>query len=156
MNHARQSRCSVLTALIVGSLLAPLCLAANLPANLKHDIDAGNQEWIDGLKAGDAEKIAAIYAPDAVNCNPQGDCVKGPAAVADQYRKVIAKFGHADSGMVRGSALHVDGDLAYESGYAEAHFPGGAVLRGRYSTVWKRQADGHWKIFRNMSLPDAR
>jgi len=38
-----------------------------------------------------------------------------------------------------------DHDLAYESGYAEAHFLNGVVRKGRFSTVWKRQSDGQWK-----------
>ena len=135
------------------------CLAAScqrtLPANLKKDIDAGNQAWVDGLKAGDANRIGFIYSQDSVNCNAAGECVKGPMAVAAQYKEVIARFGRATSGFVRSETLHVDQDLAYESGYAEAHFLNGAVRKGRFSTVWKREGDGHWKIFRNISLPAA-
>jgi ketosteroid isomerase-like protein len=131
------------------------CVAADLPANLNKDIDTGNQAWIDGLKAGDVDRIVSSYSQDSVNCNAAGDCVKGPAAVAAQYKEVIARFGRATSGFVRSETLHVDHDLAYESGYAEAHFPDGAVRKGRFSTVWKRQDDGHWKIFRNVSLPAA-
>ena len=54
-----------------------------------------------------------------------------------------------------GGSVRVDHDLAYESGYAEAHFANGMVRNGRFSTVWKIQGDGHWKIFRNLSLPPA-
>jgi ketosteroid isomerase-like protein len=129
------------------------CVAADLPANLRADIDAGNQAWVDGLQAGDANRVVSGFAQDSVNCNAAGDCVKGLMAVAAQYKDVIAKFGLATSGFVRSETLHVDHDLAYESGYAEAHFLNGAVLKGRFSTVWKRQDDGHWKIFRNISLP---
>jgi ketosteroid isomerase-like protein len=129
------------------------CVAADLPANLRKDIDAGNQGWVDGLKAGDAKRAVAGFAENAVNCNAAGDCAKGLKSITAHYQKVIAKFGHATSGFVRSETLHVDHDLAYESGYSEARFPNGAVLRGRFSTVWKRQDDGHWKIFRNISLP---
>jgi len=131
------------------------CVAADLPANLKKDIDTGNQAWVDGLKAGDVDRIVSSYSQDSVNCNAAGDCVKGLMAVAGQYKEVIAGFGRASSGFVRSETLHVDHDLAYESGYAEAHFPDGAVRKGRFSTVWKLQDDGHWKIIRNVSLPAA-
>ncbi len=129
--------------------------ADDLPANLKGDIDAGNQGWVDGLKTGDAAHIVLCYAPDSVNCNSAGDCVKGPKATAAQYESVIQKFGRAISGHVRSETLHLDHNLAYESGYAEAAFPNGVVRKGRFSTVWKLQSDGHWKIFRNLSLPPA-
>jgi uncharacterized protein (TIGR02246 family) len=143
------------TALLAAVALGGIALAAQAPANLKQDIAAGNQGWVDGLKAGDADRIASCYAPDAVNCSAGGECVKGVPAVAEQYKKVIAEFGRATDGTVRSETLRVDHDLAYEAGYAEAHFAGGKVRRGRFSTVWKLQPDGHWKIFRNMSLPAA-
>jgi len=135
--------------------LACACVDADLPADVKTYIDAGNQAWVDGLEAGDADHIVSSYCQDSVNCNTAGDCVKGLTAVAAQYKEVIAKFGRATSGFVRSETLHVDHELAYESGYAEAHFPNGAVRKGRFSTVWKLQDDGHWKIFRNVSLPAA-
>jgi len=129
------------------------CAAEDLPANLRNDIDAGNQAWVDDLKAGDIDRIVSSYSQDSVNCNAAGDCVRGLMAVAVQYKEVIARFGRATSGFVRSETLHVDHDLAYESGYAEARFLNGAVRKGRFSTVWKLQDDGHWKIFRNISLP---
>jgi ketosteroid isomerase-like protein len=129
------------------------CAAEDLAANLRNDIDAGNQAWVDGLKAGDANRIVSGYSQDSVNCDAAGDCVKGRMAVAAQYKEVIARFGRATSGFVRSETLHVDQDLAYESGHAEARFPDGAVRKGRFNTVWKLQDDGHWKIFRNISLP---
>src|SRR6266699_4314712 len=131
------------------------CVAADLPANLKKDIDAGNQAWVDGLKAGDVDRIVSSYSEDSVNCNAAGDCVKGLMAVATQYKEVMARFGRATSGFVRSETLHVDHDLADESGHAEARFLNGAVRKGRFSTVWKREDNGHWKIFRNISLPAA-
>ncbi len=124
----------------------------DLPPNLEKDVSAGNQEWIDGLKAGNADSIVSSYAQDSVFCGAAGDCVKGPAAIAALYKEVIAKFGRATDASVRSDSLRADHDLAYESGSAEAHFPNGVVRKGRYSTVWKLQPDGHWKIFRNMSL----
>lgn len=125
---------------------------ADLPPNLNEDVKAGNQEWIDGLKAGDAGRMVSSYSQDSVFCNAAGDCVKGPAAIEALYREVISRFGRATDAFVRSDGLRVDHDLAYESGSAEAHFPNGAVRKGRYSTVWKLESDGHWKIFRNMSL----
>src|SRR6266516_1044226 len=149
----RRASCGWLTSALLLSACA--CVATDLPANLKKDIDAGNQAWVDGLKAGDANRIISSYSQDSVNCNAAGDCVKGPMAVAAQYKEVIARFGRETSGFVRSETLRVDHDLAYESGYAEARFLNGAVRKGRFSTVWKREADGHWKIFRNVSLPAA-
>jgi ketosteroid isomerase-like protein len=80
--------------------------------------------------------MVSSYSQDAVFCKATGDCVKGPVAIAARHSE----------------ALRADHDLAYESGEAETHFLDGAVRKGRFSTVWKLQPDGHWKIFRNVSL----
>ena len=143
------------TLLLGASLLVFTTAFAATPSELEHDLKEGNQAWVVGLKTGNADLIAAAYMDDAVNCGASGDCVKGREAAAAQYRDVIAKFGHATDAFVRSESLRVDHDLAYESGYAEAHFPNGMVRQGRFSTVWKIQGDGHWKIFRNLSLPAA-
>ncbi len=122
------------------------------PANLRADVDAGNREWIAGFKAGDAALMTRSYAPDGLFCGATGECIKGAAAIEAHYQEVLRRFGRAASASVRSAALRVDGDLAFESGRAEARFPHGRTLQGRFSTVWKRQPDGHWKIFRNLSL----
>ncbi len=147
--------------IVVAGLLLPLSahaprLAAqdggSLPASLRADVDAGNREWIEGFKAGDAALMTRSYAPDGLFCGPTGECIKGAAAIEAHYQDVLRRFGHAASASVRSAALRVDGDLAFESGRAEARFSDGRTLQGRFSTVWKRQTDGHWKIFRNLSL----
>ncbi len=123
-----------------------------VPARLGRDVAAGNRDWVAGLEAGDARLIARSYAPDGVFLGAAGDCIKGSDAITAHYEDVVRRLGRAVDASVASAALRVDGDLAFESGRARAVFPGGRVLQGRFSTVWKRQPDGHWKIFRNLSL----
>jgi len=142
--------------LVLGASMLIFATALAAPkTELKKDLEAGNQAWVVGLKTGNADLIAAAYADDSIHCSAAGDCVRGREAAAGQYKDVIAKFGRATDAFVRSESLRVDHDLAYESGYAEAHFANGMVRNGRFSTVWKIQGDGHWKIFRNLSLPPA-
>lgn len=122
------------------------------PSALIRDVRAGNEDWVDGLKTGDAVRVARGYATDALFCGASGSCVTGRSAVADHYAETLKRLGHAVSASVHSAALRVDGDLAYESGAAEARFANGQTVSGRYNTVWKREGDGHWRIFRNMSL----
>ncbi len=149
-----RSKCVATGALLL-AFASVSASAATLPPNLRRDIDAGNRAWLEGLEAGDATRIVAAYASDSVNCTADGQCVRGPAATEEQYENMIRKYGRAKGGFVHSETLHVDHDLAYESGTAEALFANGVKRSGRFSTVWKRQRDGHWKIFRNLSLPAA-
>ncbi len=120
---------------------------------LQRSVQAGNQGWVDGLKAGDPAVIVAPYEEDALDCAGTGDCLKGRAAIEKHYAERIAKLGRATWGEVVTRQLVRDGDYAYEWGRAHAKFAGDKQIEGRYLTVWRRQKDGTWKIFRNLPLP---
>ncbi len=122
-------------------------------AVLRKCVEAGNQAWVDGLKSGDPRAIVAPYEADGVDCTGAGECLRGKAAVERHYAERIRILGRATWAEVRPTQLVRDGEYAYEWGRAEARFPGGKEIKGRYATVWRQQKDGSWKIFRNMPLP---
>jgi len=120
-------------------------------------MDQVDAEWLGAMQAGDAERLAAPYAPDAVFVTPTGRVVIGREAIADLYRNGFAN----GSKVVRGG-IHRDGaqpggfGLVYEWGH------GGATRReangrevaheGPYLTVWRRGPTGAWEIIRNMAF----
>ena len=116
-------------------------------------IDAGNQAWIDGVKAGEAAPIVATYADNALDCGPTGECVRGRVAIEQHIKGMFAKRGRAQAAKVS-SGLGPAGRFRLRMGTAEASFANGNKLVERYLTVWHREADGSWKIFRNMVIPD--
>ena len=116
-------------------------------------IDAGNQAWIDGMKNGNAVAIAETYAEDAVDCSPDGTCIRGRAAIEDFFKQRLATAPRAQSAVVTSIGGVQQGDFVYEWGWAEAIFPNGKKSGGRYLTVWRRERNGSWKIFRNMPIP---
>lgn len=130
-----------------------LLAAAPLPKALVKSIAAGNQDWIDGLKARDPARIAATYDEKGINCNAAGECAGGRAAVGKQMAERVAKMAPVADAWVRSARTVLEGDLAYEWGRAGIRFTDGKAFAGRYLTVWRRQADGKWKIYHNVSLP---
>lgn len=116
-------------------------------------IHEGNQAWVNGMKSGDAAKIAATYAADALDCGATGECVKGRAAIERAMQQRVAKIGRADSASVMSLGSVQRGNFVYEWGSATAAFANGKKIEGSYLTVWQKQKDGSWKIFRNMALP---
>ncbi len=137
-------------------LLSTACFARTqtIEPAARKGIDAGNQAWIDGVKAGEAAPIAATYAADAVDCGPTGECVRGRVAIEQEIKGLIAKRGRAKGAQVSSVGSVQQGDFVYEWGQAEASFASGSKLVERYLTVWHREADGSWKIIRNMVIPD--
>lgn len=128
--------------------------AGAIDPRARKDIDAGNQAWVNGMKAGDTAPIAATYAENAVDCSPTGECQRGRAAIAEYLKTRTAKLGKAVSASAKTVGSVQQGDFVYEWGVAEVAFAGAQKIAHRYLTVWQRQPDGAWKIFRNMPIPD--
>jgi uncharacterized protein (TIGR02246 family) len=123
---------------------------------LREAVRKANAEWTEAMKTGDAAVIAAPYTDAAVFVLADGRCLQGRAAIEQLYRDGFQKAGPARSTRIDSRQLVRDGDLAYESGFAEVGMvrQGKPVVRGsRYLTVWQAQADGQWKILRNVVLP---
>jgi len=127
-------------------------------AEVRRAIDAGNATWQKAFRMLDAAAIAGTFDEEGVNVGADGTCSKGRAAIEAGMRSFFERAGPATRTKVEVKQVVVDGDLAYEWGHSEFHFgpkPGGPAERaGRYLTAWKRQADGGWKIYRNVGLPD--
>jgi ketosteroid isomerase-like protein len=135
-------------------LVSPACFAqsGSIEAAARKGIDAGNQAWIDGMKQGLAAPIAATYAEGALDCTPTGECLRGRSAIEQHMKEQIEKLGRAQSASVNSMGSVQQKDFVYEWGRAEASFANGKKVMDRYLTVWQRQPDGSWKIFRNMVI----
>jgi ketosteroid isomerase-like protein len=149
-------RSFIVAGIAAGSLfsVAMPALGQTADASVRAAIDAGNQAWIDGIKAGDVKRIAATYTEDAVDCGPTGECIRGRLLIEQQMTTQLATRGRARSAAVKSAGSTEQGNFVYEWGRAEATFSGGKTLVERYLTAWQRQPDGTWKIFRNMVIPD--
>ena len=137
-------------------LVGANAIAANPDGALEKAVAKANAEWAEAMKTGDAAVIAAPYTDDAVFVLTDGKSLQGRAAVEQMYRDGFQKGGPASTTKIESRSLVRDGDLAYESGYAEVGVfrQGKPVTRGsRYLTVWQAQSNGAWKILRNIVLP---
>ncbi|HEY3173616.1 MAG TPA: SgcJ/EcaC family oxidoreductase [Thermoanaerobaculia bacterium] len=125
---------------------------------VRRAIDAGNTTWQKAFRTLDAAAIAGTFDEEGVNVGADGTCSKGRAAIEAGMRSFFERSGPATATRVDVKQVVVDGDLTYEWGHSAFHFapkPGGPAERaGRYLAVWKRQADGGWKLYRNLGLPD--
>ena len=149
-------RSFVLCSAVLLGLVAGTALAADADTALQDAVTKANSEWAEAMKTGDAAVIAAPYTDDAVLVLADGKAVHGRAEIEAMYRDGFAKAGPMATSRIESRHLERDGDLAYESGYGEVGVvrEGKAVTNGgRYLTVWQRQADGGWKIARNLVLP---
>jgi len=110
-------------------------------------IRVANNEWMAAFAARDANRVAAMYAPDGVMMVPNSPLASGPAAV----RAANAEFLKMSNVSVTWNAtrIHVTSPItASEIGTYRMGFdtPGGRVDdAGNYITNW-RKVNGQWKV----------
>jgi uncharacterized protein (TIGR02246 family) len=115
-------------------------------------IEAANAQFSAAFARGDAKAVAAMYTADAVLLPPDTEIIRGTAAIAAFWAATM------QSG-VKGATLTtvdvgVSDDLAYETGKVVLTIqPEGAAAMtatAKYMVVWKKQADGSWKLHLDM------
>jgi uncharacterized protein (TIGR02246 family) len=121
-------------------------------------IRVASQEWSNAASSRDLEKAVSFYADDATY-NPPGAPL---AAGKDAIRKVWAGVVAIPGGNLRWVTSKVEvarsGDLAYDTGaytLTKNDASGKPVTAaGKYVVVWKKQADGKWKVIEDIDNPD--
>lgn len=134
----------------------PRVVPAGADPRLLAAIKKANSDFEIAMTKSDTAAIAEPYTADAVFVTPDGTATRGRAAIEQLYRDRFAKSGPALETKIVSDELMLDGDFAYERGR-------GSITRrvgekrvtdwARFLTVWQRQPDGAWKIFRNVVLP---
>jgi ketosteroid isomerase-like protein len=137
-------------------LCCSTCLAQGKPidSDARRGIDAGNQQWVDAMKQGNVALLEPGNTEDSVDCSPEGDCIRGRSALGEHEKKQMETLGKADSASVVSMGSVQQGRYVYEWGEAKADFPNGKKIMDRYLTVWQKQPNGSWKVFRNLVIPN--
>ena len=119
-------------------------LMPNPGASVQDALEHAADQFVDAFNRGDAIGVAALYAVDAKILPPGSDVIAG--------RDAIEAFWTA--GLTSGPAtlfleeleMDYNGDLAYKVGRYRLTSGGNVLEAGKYTEVWKKQADGSWKI----------
>lgn len=124
-------------------------------------IEAANAKFSEAFARGDAKTIGEMYAADAIVLPPDSEMIRGNAAIAEFWAATI-KSG-VKSAVLTTVDVGVSDDLAYEAGKVVLTIqPEGAAeattATAKYVVVWKKQADGAWKLQLDIwnSLPAAK
>jgi uncharacterized protein (TIGR02246 family) len=132
---------------------------AAILASARSEIDAANAAWLPALQQHDASALAAAYADSGLFVAGDGTVTRGRDAVARMYTARFTRLRPIRGGGVVQDGLTVLGptriaewghgwlELAPER---EGTPPGRS--EGTYVTVWQREADGHWRIVRNLAF----
>ncbi|MEX2117518.1 MAG: DUF4440 domain-containing protein [Bacteroidota bacterium] len=140
---------SLFALLIVLALIS--CAPQELDtAALKGVIDEYNSLLTKSMLEGNMSATISYYADDAVSMPSSGPMLKGKEAIqnySDEMGKSGVKF---TAVKFTSSEVGGSGNLAYEIGTYEMSMEIGPAKvddNGKYMTLWKKQADGSWKVF---------
>jgi len=120
-------------------------------------IAKANKEWEAAIQTGDADALSRPYQEDGVFVGPDGNAVRGRAAIRAMYAGRAASKTRIVAATIQSEGRVATGpDEVYEwgSGWMTVQSADGtrAQRGGRYLTVWHRQPDGTWLITRNLAL----
>jgi uncharacterized protein (TIGR02246 family) len=123
-------------------------------AAVRQAIEQANTRFEQAVQSGDSAAIVANYADDAMMMMGGAAAWRGRSEIAANAPKA---FQSATVKLTTGS-VDVGGDYAIETGTYDltATPPGGKPVtdKGKYITVWKKQPDGSWKIYRDIANTD--
>src|SRR6266436_786541 len=85
-------------------------------AEARKAIDAGNAEWIAGQKAGNADRMAALFDNDGSQFGAKGRVIRGRKAIHDRFAEGFKTNGPALDFTITTLEVWLVDDLAYESG----------------------------------------
>ena len=113
-------------------------------ANTDHD-------WSESVT--DLDKFASFYAPDA-SFYPTGlPVVKGRAAIHDVFQQISSAPGFELHWSALNTQISAAGDIGYTTGTYQLAQAGGSE-KGKFVTVWKKQADGTWSVIEDIFNAD--
>lgn len=143
--------------LLAGLLLMAPAVGGAIPADARRTIAETNAAWLQAMKRQDAVTIAAIYGDEAVFVTPDGQSLRGRAAIEAFERGRFQKSGRVLDGTIEDDGLASAGPYVFEWGHATLRVAQGAggpaTVTGRFLTVWSGDSRGRWRIIRNLSLP---
>jgi ketosteroid isomerase-like protein len=112
--------------------------------------------WSKDCATKDPAQWASNYADDATFMMPNEPILHGAGNVKSAMGAVMQDQNFALT--FQGDKVEVSGDLAYTQGtysMTTTDQKGNpATDKGKYLTVWKKQADGSWKVIEDMSNSD--
>ena len=118
-----------------------------------------NAKFVAAVETGDTAAAVARYDADATVLPPGGPAWHGTAAITQGFGGMLGAFTVKDFTLTSGDVV-VGGDYATETGsYKMTMVPKkGAAMEdvGKYVVAWKKQADGTWKLYRDIWNTDVR
>jgi ketosteroid isomerase-like protein len=144
------SRAPLLAAGLAISLAACQRAPADQSASAAEAVRAADIAWEKAFSGRDTSAAVAVVEPNGSVLPPNAPIATGPQAIRALFAGFYAMPGMSIHWQPTKVEAARSGDLAYSAGTYELTFndPKGKPVtdHGKYATVWRKQADGSWKV----------
>jgi uncharacterized protein (TIGR02246 family) len=108
------------------------------------------RDWAAAAKSKDLDKFLSFYAPDGVLMVEGTPDARGTAGLREGAEALFKDPNFALSFEPDSVVVSRSSDMAYETGHYTLSVTGPAkkpiTVPGQYVVVWRKQADGTWKV----------
>jgi ketosteroid isomerase-like protein len=121
-------------------------------------VRAADAAWLKVYKAKDVDKSVAFFDEHGSMLVPNSPTLTGKDAIAKFIARGFALQDYKITWRPNKAGVARSGDLGYTSGKYEMSFKdaSGKIIsdKGKYLMVWKKQANGEWKVLFDTSNSD--
>ena len=127
---------------------------------VKAELMEADKAWAEAYATADntSDAFVAAFEDDARLLPPDAPLATGKPAIRAVIEELEALPGIETLWSVEAADVSEGGDFGYTTGsyYMNLDGPDGTTIRidGKYLTVWRRQADGSWKVTADMFNPN--
>jgi len=150
LDEAMKTKLSFLSGCIALLSLAFVCLASAADTKVEQTLRDLDAQWSAAAEAKDVDKTVSYYAADAIVMPPNASSAKTKEAIRSAWKEMLTSPGAAISWKATKVEVAKAGDFAYVSGTYEETMTdasGKSVKdRGKYVELFKKQANGTWKV----------
>ena len=117
-------------------------------AGPKEDVGAATQAWIDAMNSHNAERVVALYDPEAVLWGTRSPTLRDTPATVRDYFSILRTVDPSYKAVIGEQRIRVYGDMAINSGtytFSEDRDGKPTSRPARFSFVY-RNRDGRWLI----------
>ena len=134
----------------VALIQATSALAADANEKAVRDAD---EQWSKVAGAKDLDKTVAFYTDDAVVLPPNQAAITTKDGIRNLWKGFLDSLTDISWKTSR-VEMAKSGDMGYLIGTYEMTMKDGSKDKGKYCEVWKKQADGKWKVSTDMFSSD--
>ena len=139
-----------------GALFVALTMLASTSLlsspNAAADLKKADQDWAKSVAARSVDQFMSFIGDDAYMCDLSGKWMHGKDAIKADWTRALADPGMKLNWTVETADASKDGSLGYTRGSFQGE-QGGKPFSGSYTTVWKKQKDGKWRVAVDIASP---